>query len=109
MLTPYLMQLVKYVAAKGYLPHSLRARTQYPSSEQRSLQCFDLSRYTLENHCTRIAKSPRSGCSQRVHKLVYLFVNKGNILVIFYIKNIHRELLSLINPAMCLQNTFFVG
>ena len=36
---------------------------------------------TLENHCTQTAQSSRDGCSQRVHKIVYLAVNKGNILV----------------------------
>ena len=65
---------------------------------------------TLENHCTRTAQSSRGGCSRRVHNLVYLAVKKGNILVIFYIsENIHRDLLSCINPAVYLLNTFFVG
>ena len=56
---------------------------------------------TLENHCTRTAQSSRSGCSRRVHKIEYLAVKRGNILVIFFTsENIHRELLSLINPAV---------
>ena len=38
---------------------------------------------TLENHCTRTAQSWRGGCSRRVHKIEYLTVNKGNILVNF--------------------------
>ena len=36
---------------------------------------------TLENHCTRTAQSSRGGCSRRVHKIVYIAVSKGNILV----------------------------
>ena len=36
---------------------------------------------TLEKHCTQTAQSSRGGCSQRVHKRVYLAVQKGNILV----------------------------
>ena len=36
---------------------------------------------TLENHCTRTAQSSRGGCSRRMHKIEYLAVNKGNILV----------------------------
>ena len=39
---------------------------------------------TLENHCTRTAQSSHGGCSRRVHKIVYLAVNKGYILVIFF-------------------------
>ena len=39
----------------------------------------------LENHCTQTAQSSRGGCSRRVHKIVYLAVNKGNILVNFFI------------------------
>ena len=39
---------------------------------------------TLENHCARTAQSSRGGCSRRVHKIVYLAVKKGNILVIFF-------------------------
>ena len=31
--------------------------------------------------CTRAAQSSRVGCSRRVHKIVYLAVKKGNILV----------------------------
>ena len=65
---------------------------------------------TLENDCTRTAQSSRGGCSRRVHKIVYLAVNKGNILVIFFTsENIHRELLSLINPALYLLDKKFVG
>ena len=37
--------------------------------------------FTLENHCTRTAQSSRGSCSRRVHKIEYLTVNKGNILV----------------------------
>ena len=33
------------------------------------------------NHCTRTAQSSRGGCSRRVHKIEYLVVNNGNILV----------------------------
>ena len=48
-------------------------------------------------------------CSRRVHKIVYLAVNKGNILVIFFTsENIHHELSSLINPAVYLLNKMFV-
>ena len=41
--------------------------------------------YTLNNHsdCSRTAQSLRGGCSRRVHKIVYLAVNKGNIMVNF--------------------------
>ena len=42
---------------------------------------YTLSVITLENHCTRIAQSPRGVCSRRVHKIMYLAVKKGNILV----------------------------
>ena len=34
----------------------------------------------LENHCT-LAQSLGGGCSLQVHKIVYLAVKKGNILV----------------------------
>ena len=38
-----------------------------------------------------------------MHKIVYLAVKKGHILVIFFAsENIHCELLSLINPAVYL-------
>ena len=40
-----------------------------------------IARVTLENHCTRTAQSEHGGCSRRVHEMVYLAVNKGNILV----------------------------
>ena len=40
--------------------------------------------FTLENHCTGTVQSFRGGCSRRVHKIVYLAVNKGNSLVIFF-------------------------
>ena len=64
----------------------------------------------LENHCTRTAQSSHGGCSQQVHKTVYLAVNKFNILVNFFTsENIHRELLSLLNPAVYLLNKIFVG
>ena len=63
---------------------------------------------TIENHCTRTAQSSRGGCSRRVHKIEYLAVNKGKSLVnIFILENIHRELLSLLNPAVHLLNIFF--
>ena len=42
------------------------------------------ARVTLENHCTRTAQSEHGCCSRRVHKIVYLAVNKGNIWSIFY-------------------------
>ena len=42
----------------------------------------------------------------QLHKIVYLAVKKGNILVIFTSENIHRELLSLIKPAAYLLNNF---
>ena len=35
----------------------------------------------LENHCTRTAKSLHGGCSGQVHKIGYLAVKKGYILV----------------------------
>ena len=61
-------------------------------------------------HCTRNAQSSRGVCSRRVHKIEYLAVNKGNILVNFFTyANIHRELLSLINPAVYLLNKKIVG
>ena len=44
--------------------------------------------YTLENHCTRTARSSLGGCSRRVHKIVYLVVKKGNILVNFLLLKI---------------------
>ena len=50
----------------------------------------------LDNHCTRAAQLSHGGCSQQVHKIVYLPVKKG-----FYFgqnftsENIHPELLSL--------------
>ena len=43
---------------------------------------------TLENHCTRTTQSSCCGCSRRVHKIVYLAVNKGNILVNFLLLKI---------------------
>ena len=59
--------------------------------------------YMLENNCTRTAQSSCGGCSRRVHKIEYLAVNKINILVNFFTsENIHRELLSVINPAVYL-------
>ena len=66
-------------------------------------------RYTLENHCTRTAQSSRGGCRRRVHKIEYLAVNKGNILVnLFNSENVNRKLLSLINPAVYLLNKVFL-
>ena len=44
---------------------------------------LNLPSITLENHCTRATQSSRGGCSRRVHKIEYLAVDKGNILVIF--------------------------
>ena len=46
----------------------------------------------LENHCTRTAQSSRVGCSRRVHRIVYLAVKKGNVLVniLFQSENILR-------------------
>ena len=62
---------------------------------------------TQENHCTRTAQSSRGGCSRRVHKIVYLAVYKGNVLVNFFTsENIHHDLLSLIDPSMYLLNIF---
>ena len=64
----------------------------------------------LENHCTQTSQSSRGGCSRQVHKIEYLAVNKGNVLVNFLLLKIfNRELLSLINPAVYLLNKFFVG
>ena len=45
---------------------------------------FLQSNNTLENHCTRTVQSSRVGCSLRVHRIVYLAVKKGNVLVKFY-------------------------
>ena len=39
----------------------------------------------LENHCTRTMQSSRGGCSQQVPKIVCLAVDKGNILVNFFL------------------------
>ena len=64
----------------------------------------------LMTHCTRTAQSSRGGCSRRVHKIVYLAVKKGNILVnilllkIFIANNCH-----LLNPAVNLLSKIFVG
>ena len=63
---------------------------------------------TLENHCTRTAQSSRGGCS-RVHKIVYPAVKRQYFGQVFTSENSHRELLSLINPAVYLLNKFFVG
>ena len=49
---------------------------------------FIYSIYTLENHRTRTAQSLHGGCSWRVHKIVYLAVDKGNILVTFLLLKI---------------------
>ena len=65
---------------------------------------------TIENHCTWTAQPWHVSFSRRVHKIVYLAVNKGNILFIFFTsENIHRELLSFINPAVYLLNKKVVG
>ena len=69
-----------------------------------------LLEFTIENLCTRTAQSSRGGCSRRVHRIVYIAFNKGNILVNFFTsENIHRELLSFINPVVHLLNKIFVG
>ena len=47
-----------------------------------------LNYITLENHCTRTAQSSGGGCSRRVHKIEYLAVIKGNILVNFLLLKI---------------------
>ena len=39
-------------------------------------------------HCTGTAQSSRGGCSRPVHKIVYLAVKRGNILVIFLLLKI---------------------
>ena len=64
---------------------------------------------TLENHCTGTTQSSGGGCSRRVHKILYLAFKKGTILVIFTSENIHRESLSLKNPAAYLLNRKFVN
>ena len=43
--------------------------------------CVNLLIFKLENHCTRPAQSSHGGCSRRLHKLVYLAIKNGNILV----------------------------
>ena len=64
----------------------------------------------LENLCTQKLQSSRGGCSRPVHKMVYLALYKGNILInILFLKNIHREIPSLINQAMYLFNKKIVG
>ena len=40
-----------------------------------------IHKFKLENHCTQTAQSLRGGCIRQVHKIEYLAVNKGNILV----------------------------
>ena len=60
-----------------------------------------ISGIMLENHCTQTVQSSCGGCSRRVHKIVYLAVKKDNIFGQFFTsENIHRELLSLINPGV---------
>ena len=45
-----------------------------------------------------------------MHKQVYIAVKKGNTVVIFFTSgNIHRKLLSLINPAMYLLSNIFAS
>ena len=44
-----------------------------------------------ENHCTRLAQSSRGGCSGQVHKIVYLAIRKGNILVKFCLWSGNRK------------------
>ena len=61
---------------------------------------------TLEKHCIRTSHSLRGGCSRRVHKIVYLAVKKGNILVNIlllkiFIANYCRLLIQL---CTCLTN-----
>ena len=62
----------------------------------------------LENHCTRTAQSSRGGCRRRVHKIVYLAVKKGHILVnilllkIFIVNLYHLQ----IQLCICLTNFF---
>ena len=66
--------------------------------------------YMLENLCSRTVQSSRGVCSRRVNKIVNLAVKKGNIWSFFFTsESIHRELSSLINPAVYLLNKLFVG
>ena len=76
--------------------------------------CLISLRFTPSKHAREprfsTAQSLRVGCSRRVHKIEYLAVNKGKILVnVLLAVNNHRELLSLINPAVYLLNKSFVG
>ena len=62
---------------------------------------------TLDSHCTRAAQLLHGGCSQQVHKIVYLAVKKGFILV----KILPLKIFILIYchyPAVYLLNTFFL-
>ena len=64
---------------------------------------------TLENHYTRTAQSLRGSCSSRVHKLVCLADDKAYIMVMLLTsENIHRKLLSLIDPSEYLLNEFLL-
>ena len=62
-------------------------------------------------HCIRTAQSSRVGSNLRVHRIVYLVVKRGNILVnVVVLKIIYfRLLLSLINPAVYLLNKVYVS
>ena len=53
----------------------------YKYKQGKTEYLISFSLYTLENHSTRTAQSSCGGCSGRVHKIVYLAVKKGNILV----------------------------
>ena len=55
--------------------------------------CFMGLICTLENHCTRTAQSSCCGCSPRVHKIEYLAVNNGNILVNFSLLKIFIQII----------------
>ena len=62
---------------------------------------------SLENHCTRTAQSSLGSCSRRVHKIVCLADDKAYIMVMLLTsENIHRKLLSLIDPSVFLFDEF---
>ena len=75
------------------------------------LQDAKLRELTLQNHCTRTALSSPGGCSPQVHKIEYLAVNKGNILVNFLLLKIFIDYvlefmltfdkMQNTNPLMC--------
>ena len=66
-------------------------------------------RSTLENHYTRTAQSSHGRCSRRVHKIVCLADDKAYIMVMLLTsENIHRKLLSLIDPSEYLLNEFLL-